>query len=80
MKSFDLKNDYGNIMYSLECVSNYAAKRELTIGKEYNGVYFMETNAFFITNDYGGQSQMNINRFKIIKSIDMRTGQELTIK
>lgn len=76
----DVKGDYGNIMYTLKCISDYGAKRELTIGKEYHGVYFRDQTGFFITNDFGGQCTMGIHRFDLVAKIDMRTGQELTIK
>jgi len=80
MEANEFKGDYGHVMYIVKCNSDRGAKRELTIGKEYHGTYFRDYNSLFITNDYGGQCQMGIGRFDLLKKIDMRTGKELTIK
>lgn len=69
----ELDNDYGQFIYKLKCISDYKAKRELTIGKEYSGWYFRWSECFFITNDYGGNTQFSYSRFEIIEKIDLRT-------
>lgn len=77
MELSEVKNDPSYIMYRLKCISVCKAKRELTLGKEYNAMLFRDPEPFFyITTDYGGTAALCIWRFELISKTDIRTAKE----
>lgn len=71
MEKSQLPSDYERKMFVLKCVNDSHAKRELTFGKEYHGFYFPEDDVMFIKTDYGKEMGFQLQRFELVKALEM---------